>query len=148
MVHHIWSILCEQILVNPINNNFSYINTTNIAVLKTEAEEGKFVSIDPFIVATKWFNESPKQDDEVQIRVSASLLNNNESIIVGETKVTFKNDIYIVSVNMEITNFPIKNKGLYLIKVEYKPIKNKKWKEASSLPLRIMPKLDTDKQKA
>jgi hypothetical protein len=149
MIYHASSILCEQILTNPRNNSLSYINTIHDNILKTPIKEGAVANLRPFIVATKWFKDS-KIEEKMQVRVSAGLIGNDEEIIIGETDVVLDKDSYVIALNMEVIQLPVKNEGLYIIKVEHKPPRNKKWKEGALLPLRVVgqnPKTTEEEQK-
>ena len=136
MIHHTSSILCEQILANPRNNSLSYINTIHDRILDAPIEEGGTAKTSPFIVATKWFNDS-KTESEIEIRVSVTPPEEDEHSIIGQTNVVFDKEAYVVAVNMEVVKFLVKKEGLYILKVEFKPTKNKRWKEATLLPLRV-----------
>jgi len=139
MVHHVWTILCEQLLVNPKNNGLSYINSIHESILKSDIEEGKFVDIDPFLIAMKWF-KSPGQKESIDIKVSLRDTESKEDVILTETNVDFEAKTLALALSMEIDSLPIKHKGLFLVLVEYKPQKNKKWKHGSISPLNIVSK--------
>jgi len=142
MIYHTSSILCEQILTSPRNNALSYINAIHERLLKQPIEEGKAINTAPFVVATKWFKNT-KKEEKIQIRVSANLSDSEEHTILGETDVVLSKDTYVIAVNMEVLQFPVKTEGFYLIKIEHKSPKGKKWKEATFLPLRVFSREQT-----
>ena len=141
MVHHVWTILCEEILANPKNNALSYINSIHESTLKAGIEDGKLVNIDPFIVATKWF-KSPGKKETIELKVSVRHADSKETEVLTETKVDFTAKTYALALSIEINTLPIKQEGLHLILVEYKPLKNKKWKHGSTSPILILSKKD------
>ncbi len=139
MIHHVWTILCEQILVNPKNNGLSYINSIHESVSKTPIEKGKLIDINPFLIAMKWFKSSGKRES-LDIKVSLRDAESKEDVVLTETKVDFKAKAMAIDLSMEIGALPLKREGLYVILVEYKPQRNKKWKHGSESPLVVVVK--------
>ncbi len=139
MIRHIWSVLCEQILTNPRNDNLSFINTMHEVFLDREIKKQNPINIGPFVIGTKWYKES-KNKEEIAIKISRAYCDDDEYNKIGETKIVFNRDTFAVALTMELLKFPVEKEGLYLIKVEYKPVKNKRWKEVALLPLRVIHK--------
>ncbi len=136
MIRHVWSVLCEQILTNPGNDNLSFINTMHEVLLDRKIKKGNPVNIGPFVIGTKWYKQSNNKE-EIEIKISRSHCDNDEYSKIGETKIVFNRDTFAVALTMELLKFPVEKEGQYLIKVEYKPVKNKRWKEVALLPLRV-----------
>jgi hypothetical protein len=132
MIHHLWSILCQQALIEKDTNLVSYISSFSGLHLRGTLP----ASLPKLAIGTAWFRESTGKEETFQFRV----LIRNPS---GQKKklrivpVHFDPQIDNFRMNIDTTGVQVEEIGLYFFIVELLNEKTKKWKEVARLPLKI-----------
>lgn len=136
MIQSVWTILCEQVLTSPKAGALSYINTLNSLPIKQINEESGEVTLAPFAISTKWFNDEKGSSADVKMRLSIK----HESLdpkIIGEHDFTMGKEIMFAEFQMDISRMGVSKEGLYYLIVEYKVDKQRKWRLANLVPILI-----------
>lgn len=135
MINHVWTVICEQTLVNPETNNISLINTLNeIPVIKINQEKDKY-TLDKFLICSKWH----KTGDRKETFSFKAIIADGEKVLETATpdEMAIDSDGTMVSLNLEVNALNVKNHGLHQIQIEYKTGAQKKWRNVATIPFHV-----------
>ncbi|MBE9048101.1 hypothetical protein IQ255_27525 [Pleurocapsales cyanobacterium LEGE 10410] len=126
MAKHIWSVACQNAIVDKHSNLVSYINSFD----QIGIPELPYV-FPPLVVASLWQRE--KEDEKFEIKVAVISPNDEVKKEKALSELSFVSNFH--RTHIRITPFDIEEAGEYKIQISIKT--SKKWKLIKSLPIII-----------
>lgn len=128
MPNHIWSVLCQNLIVDAASNLVSMINiVTSIRVHELPA------SCPAFSLATLWERDQDKEKDEMKLRIHHEGPSGDKVHILETENLTFTSRFHRVNVHLSSLN--VEQQGRHKIVVQNK--RGARWKKETELPLWI-----------
>ncbi|MCP3891674.1 MAG: hypothetical protein GY702_22815 [Desulfobulbaceae bacterium] len=145
MINHVWSVLCEQVLVNPNTRDISYINTLNNIPIHDISKDSKELKITPFTISSTWHKTGDK-DEKLSIQITIKSESEGE-ITVAEHEAELPATGSFATLSIDVADMNVNDEGLFYIMIEYKYGAQRKYRPAASIPFYIsIAKKHTDKE--
>jgi len=138
MIEHLWSVICERILLDSKTRTASYVNTTNAIPVSSVDNKTGAITLNPFIVVTK-LHKIDKEEEEFSIRFALKSEEDQKREEVGIEKAKLESKAIFAELNMEITEMVVKKEGSYRFLIDLK-LDSGRWKNIASLPILVKTK--------
>jgi len=139
-VEHIWSVLCQQPLINEETKTISLIETVERVTFrfaknpKTEALRAIPLSI---VLVSTWWRSEPEMPESGKMRVLVQDPDGNElKALKSPVVVIDLNNSLRFRANLHFQNLPFVKTGIYKVMVQSE--KNSRWKNVAILPIELI----------
>jgi hypothetical protein len=139
MIEHVWSVLCERILVDRKNTSASYINTFNAIPVRSVDKKTGEISLRPFIIVTK-LHKTDTKDQTLSTRFSLKLDEDQTLMEIAKEDENLDGRTIFAELNIEINQMTVKQEGDYRLLVDIKSGSGKRWKNVASIPFIVRSK--------
>jgi len=135
MIRHIWSILCERIIIDQKTNLISYLTCIEELVAKKLPAVGSL-----FALGSLWQTDSPKEDI-LKFRwilvspkgIEKKMIESKDFILEKES---YRTNIILNGISFDST-------GIYVFRLQTEL--NNKWKTMTEIPIKVLLKSNKEK---
>ncbi|MBM9512879.1 hypothetical protein [Desulfogranum marinum] len=140
MINHVWSVVCERILVDPETASPSYIGALSSAPIQSVNQKTGQIQIKPFTISTK-IHKDGTNVEYFSIRLSLVAEGDSKSRqVISEKSEKLKSGTVFVEMNVTLDRFVIDKEGNYRLLVDLKVGDATRWKNVSSIPFSVKTK--------
>ncbi len=130
MIKHLYSLICNDLLVDQITKRASYIN------IITDGNTIKLPNNMPSLyVVTSWYAEG-EEKGVFQIRITFISPSGDTKELLKDEIENKDGDHHRYQLNLLVKDLPVKEEGMHYFLIEHKMAKGK-WKEDNRIPLYI-----------
>jgi hypothetical protein len=135
MIRHVWSVLCQSVIVDKETNLPTYINSFN--GLSLQGDIPTPIRLGSLVIGTCWWREVSGTEEPFKIRLSVKRPPNDDKELIIETQALFPEKANSFRLNINARGFAIDKEGLHFFILEKQNEKTNKWQEVASLPFNI-----------
>ncbi|MEN8256952.1 MAG: hypothetical protein ABFS09_03715 [Thermodesulfobacteriota bacterium] len=135
MINHVWSVLCQQTIVDARTGATTHVNTVNGASFFEDEEN---LILPPLVISTRWAKEDTTNAETTEIRVRIDPPEGRDKIKIGQGTITLGTDQHGINSNIEVAHLRLKSGGRYSFLVDHRdPVKKTRWKTVAKLPIDV-----------
>lgn len=141
-IEHVWSLICSYSVTDSDSNNmsvFNLIETLHVPLDKLNKKEGEAFSV-PFNFQLVTRLRKKETDEEVSLTLKASIIDPSGNLMGEEfeNQFEFPKQLKNIRIRTLFESLPVKDEGLYYIKIKIKGADEEEYVDIARVPLEIV----------